>query len=91
MQNCQLQGFDMDPSVLDCAKKNTHILNPTAEKSIQFKQMELKKTIEYVANNQTKRIVLLSNVLVSISLSLSHLTDTNQRVQMLHYCPCIMS
>ncbi|KAK8794301.1 hypothetical protein WA171_003425, partial [Blastocystis sp. BT1] len=61
LHNCQFQGFDIDLSVIECAKKNTHILDSGAEESIHFKQMELKKTIEYVTYSQTKRIVLLSN------------------------------
>ena len=88
--NCQFQGFDIDLSVIECAKKNTHILDSGAEESIHFKQMELKKTIEYVTYSQTKRIVLLSNVLISLSSSLSHPTDTNPRVRMLHLYHCIM-
>lgn len=60
--NCQLQGFDIDPTVIECAKKNTHIIGYEAEESIHFEQMELEKTIDYVAKNQTKRIVLISNV-----------------------------
>lgn len=90
LHNCQFQGFDIDLSVIECAKKNTHILDSGAEESIHFKQMELKKTIEYVTYSQTKRIVLLSNVLISLSSSLSHPTDTNPRVRMLHLYHCIM-
>ena len=90
LYNCQFQGFDIDLSVIECAKKNTHILDSGAEESIHFKQMELKKTIEHITYSQTKRIVLLSNVLVSLSLSLSHPMDTSPRVQMLRFYHCIM-